>query len=394
MVLIWYALFALGLLYLFINAYLWFLALASFLPSRKIGGDSASAPVRFVIVVPAHNESKVIARTIDSLARLDYGEDRFKVVVVADNCTDDTAQIVRDRGVVCLEREDTSKIGKGFALDWVFRELADDPFEAVVIVDADTIVAEDFLLCIDKRLRRGEKAIQGYYDVIGPESSPMTSLSFLGFVLNRNLRYKGRTNLGGSSNLLGNGMCFTREIIDRYGWPAKSVVEDRELEILLNLEGTRVDFASEARIFAEIPNTFEESATQRTRWDLGKFAIRNKYLPRLLRTGFTELRLNCFDRALELFIPPYSIMWALSFSLFGLTALFSCFNGFDSLFMAWSTGIAASVVYVLLGLVVARAGWKIYRNLLYAPFFVLWRVKILLQGYFAKTTEKWVKTER
>jgi cellulose synthase/poly-beta-1,6-N-acetylglucosamine synthase-like glycosyltransferase len=396
MALIWHVLLIAGLTFLFVNAYLWFLALASFVPERKgkIPSDLRRG-ARFVIVVPAHNESKVILRTIESLKSLDYPADLREIVVVADNCTDDTARIAVENGVTCLERTDAELRGKGFALDWAFKRLADRPYDAAVIVDADTIVAGDFLALIDRRLSSGEKAIQGYYDVINPESSPMTSLSYLGFVLNRSLRYRGRTRLGGSSNLLGNGMCFTREIIDRYGWPAKSVVEDLEFEILLNLEGTRVAFDSDARIFAEIPNTFEESATQRTRWDLGKFQIRNKYLPELLRRGFGKLKLNCLDRALELLIPPYSILWVLTFTLFALAAAVSWSRGeIDALLIVWSGVIAASVLYVLLGLVVARAGWKIYRNLLYAPFFLLWRVKIITQGYFSKAADKWVKTER
>jgi len=390
---IWSVLLVLGLLFLLVNAYLWFLAFASFLPDRK--PDAGLSPAsRFAILVPAHNESKVIQRTIDSLADLDYPGELYQVVVIADNCTDDTAEIVKRNDVTCLERTNAEKRGKGFALDWALGELKEVPFDAAVIVDADTIVARDFLRIVDGRLRQGEKAIQGYYDVINPEGSPMTSLSYLGFVLNRNLRYTGRTRLGGSSNLLGNGMCFTRDITDRFGWPAKSVVEDLEFEIQLNLEGTRVAFVSEARIFAEIPNTFEESATQRTRWDLGKFHVRNTYLPRLVKKGLKELNLNCFDRALELLIPPYSILWMLMLALFFLAAGLSLFTGFDLLLAVWCGVVGSSVVYVFLGLIVARASWKIYRNLLYAPFFLLWRVKILIQGTLTKATSQWVKTER
>lgn len=406
MYVIWLILFALGILFLFINAYLWFLAFASFLPERRKAPDGAAdgaaqsasetrsaEATRFAVIVPAHNESKVIQRTLDSLGELDYPADRVEVVVVADNCTDDTAAIVARNAVRCLERTNPDERGKGFALDWALKQLADDPFEAAVIIDADTITARDFLTQLDLRVRQGEKAIQGFYDVIDPESSPMTSLSYLGFVLNRSLRYKGRSRLGGSSNLLGNGMCFTRDITDRFGWPAKSVVEDLEFEIVLNLNGIRVAFVPEARIFAEIPGTFKESATQRTRWDLGKFAIRNKYLWPLIEKGLTQFRIGCLDRALELFIPPYSILWVLAFVLFVLAAATTGLR-FDPLMGVWSAGIGASVLYVLLGLVVAQAGWRIYRNLLYAPFFILWRVKIILQGYFAKTTERWIKTER
>lgn len=391
--LIWHGLYLLGLIFLFINAYLWFLALASFLPERRLRKEGPPK-TRFAIIVPAYNEEKVIERTMNSLGEIDYPSELYEIVVIADNCEDSTARIARGCGATVLERTDEENRGKGFALDWAFGELAQNPFEAAVIVDADTIVAPDFLSRCDLRVRNGQKAIQGCYDVIDPEGSPMSSLSYLGFMLNRNLRYTGRTKLGGSSNLLGNGMCFTREITDRYGWPARSVVEDLEFEIILNLDGIRVIFAPEARIYAEIPNTFEQSTVQRSRWDLGKFQIRNKYVPRLLKKAVTRLSLNCLDRALELFIPPYSILWGFSLLLFAGSLAWSLIEEFDELFTVWSAGLGASIVYVFLGLVVAKANWRIYRNLLYAPFFILWRINIILKGSVSKATEKWIKTER
>ncbi|UCD58619.1 MAG: glycosyltransferase, partial [Candidatus Hydrogenedentota bacterium] len=210
MFLIWYALLVLGVGFLLIAAYLWFLAFASFRPERRRGMHTPSEK-HFAIIVPAHNESKVIRRTISSLKNLDYPVAKYEIVVVADNCTDDTAQIVRESGVRCLERSDEDKRGKGFALDWAFTQLKGAPFDAFVIIDADTIAERHFLRAMNQRLCEGEKAIQGYYDVMNPEKSAMASLSYLSFVLSRNLRYKGRTRLGWSSNLLGNGMCFASE---------------------------------------------------------------------------------------------------------------------------------------------------------------------------------------
>jgi len=392
MTFIWYTLFILSGVFLLITLYLWFLACASLWPEKRQPPDSDSEK-RFAIIVPAHNESKVIRRTIDSLKGLDYPAAGYEIIVVADNCTDNTARIVRDSGIKCLERADTERRGKGFALDWAFKQLKGNPFDAFVIVDADTIMDRDFLRAMNQRLSRGEKAVQGYYDVISPEKSPMASLSYLGFVLSRNLRYKGRARLGWSSNLLGNGMCFSKEIIDRYGWPAKSIVEDIEFEMLLVSDGIRVDFAPEARIYAEIPGSFEDSTVQRTRWDLGKFGVRNQYLPRLFREGIRRRDLGCFDSALELIIPPYSLYWFLMLTLYAIAVAVS-WGDVDSLFLLWSGVLAASILYAFLGLIIARAGWKIYRNLLFVPLFLLWRVKIVVQGYFSGAATQWLKTKR
>jgi cellulose synthase/poly-beta-1,6-N-acetylglucosamine synthase-like glycosyltransferase len=387
-----YSLFALGGLFLFFTLYLWFLALASSLPERR-RNQSSFPEKNIAIVVPAHNEAKVIERTISSLKRLDYPIERYQIIVVADNCEDDTARIARENGVGCLERFDDERKGKGYALDWALTKLKEDDFDAFVIIDADTVVDRDFLKAMSRRLNEGKQAIQGYYDVLNPAQSPMASLSYLGFVISRNLRYKGRSRLGWSCNLLGNGMCFTTEVIKRYGWPAKSIVEDIEFEMMLVLDGIPVAFAPEARIYAEIPGTFQDSTVQRTRWDLGKFRVRNEYLFRLIQTGFRKRSLGCLDSALELIIPPYSLYWVLLFASYAIVFGLS-WGRFPSLLAMWSLILLASFLYALLGLAIARAGWRVYKNLFFVPFFLAWRVGILLKGYFSGAAKQWVKTER
>ena len=221
----------------------------------------------------------------------------------------------------------------------------------------------------------------------------MASLSYLGFALTRNLRYKGRTRIGWSSNLLGNGMCFSKEVIRRFGWDATSIVEDMEYAVMLRLNGIRVSFAPEALVFAEIPRTFKDSKIQRSRWDIGRFQVRNKYLVKLVGEAIRKRDLGYLDTAMELLIPPFSLFVVLCFSLFGLFLAFS-FRGFDILSMMWFTIIFALVAYILLGLTKAKAHWKTYVNLLYAPFFLMWRVGTVIWGYLHKVGEHWIKTTR
>ena len=272
-----------------VMAYLWFLAALSLLPPKK-HGNPRNPQTRFAILIPAHNEAAVIEATLESAEKLDYPAALFETVVVADNCTDETAQVARAFRVHVLERKDEKQRGKGFALHWAFEALKEkgefDVYDAFVIIDADTVFEPGFLRAMDVRVTGGEMAIQGYYDVISPEGSPMGSLSYLGFALSRNLRYKGRTKLGWSSNLLGNGMCFSREVIRRFGWGATSIVEDMEYAVMLRLNGIKVSFAPEAFVFAEIPETFKASRIQRSRWDIGRFQVRNRYLLRLVKEGF------------------------------------------------------------------------------------------------------------
>jgi len=386
----------LGGLLLAVMAYLWFLAGVSLLPEKK-HINLQEPKTRFAILVPAHNEVRVLGATLESIERLDYPTALFKTVVIADNCEDETAQLAGEYRVTVLERNDEKRKGKGFALQWAFEDLKEkgqfDTCDAFVIIDADTVFDPNFLEAMDVRIRRGEMAIQGYYDVMDQAGSPMASLSYLGFALSRNLRYKGRTRLGWSSNLLGNGMCFSKEVIRRFGWEATSIVEDMEYAVMLRLNGIKVSFAPEAFVFAEIPQTFKGSRVQRSRWDIGRFQVRNKYIGTLIKEAIKNKDVGYLDTAIELLIPPFSLFVVLCFFLFGLFLACS-FAGFSALSRMWFTVMLALVAYILLGLIKAKARWKTYMNLLYAPFFVVWRVGTVFWGYVHKVGERWIKTAR
>jgi cellulose synthase/poly-beta-1,6-N-acetylglucosamine synthase-like glycosyltransferase len=377
--------------------YLYFIAALSLIPEKDNARPQEPA-IKFVIVIPAHNEAMVIGKTLESIKRLNYPKEFYETFVVADNCNDETAQVARHHGVNCIERKDAERKGKGFALQWAFERLKEgkciDTYDAFIIIDADTIVDSNFLASMDYRIAKGELAIQGYYDVINPDVSPMASLSYLGFVLSRNLRYKGRSRIGWASNLLGNGMCFAKEVINRYGWNATSIVEDVEYAVTLLLNGVRVSFAPEAKIFAEIPTTFKDSKIQRSRWDIGKFQMRNKYLVQLIKSAIRKRDISYLDTAIELMIPPFSLFLVFSFVSFGLY-LAILFNGFNILSIIWFATVSALVVYVLVGLIMAKSSWKIYKNLIiYIPFFLFWRVETLIWGYISQVGKHWIKTER
>ena len=155
----------------------------------------------------------------------------------------------------------------------------------------------------------------------------------------------------------------------------------------------RVVFAPEARIYAEIPDTFNESKIQRGRWDVGKFEVRNRYLPKLIREGIRKRDLSYFDAALELLIPPFSlfvIMVLICFSLF----LILNFQGLTLNFYVWASIVTGLGIYIMSGLMLAHTGLKVYINLLYAPYFLLWRVWVILQEAWNRNHRVWVKSER
>ncbi|MFQ6092052.1 MAG: glycosyltransferase family 2 protein [bacterium] len=379
---------------LFMVGYLYLLAIVSFWPQKR---PKPTHPLKteFAIIVPAQNEADTISRTLSSIHSLDYPRRLYEVFVIADNCTDETAAVVRGFGVRCFQRWDREKRGKGYALQWAFRKLAEEHVrpDAFLIIDADTLLASDFLKVMNQKILEGEKALQGYYDVLHPEGSIMASLSYFGFALSRHLKFKGRTRLGWTTNLLGNGMCFHRSIIDRFGWPATSIVEDLEYGMMLLLNEVRVAFVPEAKICAEMPSTFKRSKAQRVRWDVGKFSVRNTYLPKLMKAALQRRDLAFFDAAMELLIPPFSLFVAVVVGFF-LAFLIVSFKGLDLPFVLWVVIVGALFTYTLLGLAVARASMRMYKNLLYAPYFLLWRVFIAVVGIVTQGKGKWIKTKR
>lgn len=375
-----------GILFLLVFGYLYFLAAAALWPGKQ---QELSPPkLRFAIIIPAHNESALIGQTLEKLQAIDYPQELYEAIVVADNCTDNTEDIVRRAGVTCLLRKDTINRGKGNVLKWVFpRLLAQDTHEAYVIIDADSHLERDFLRRINHHLCNGTKVVQGYSQVRHPERSPMESLAFLGFALNRNLRYRGRSRLGWTSNLLGTGMCFSREVIEKYGWNTTSMVEDIEYAMMLHLQGVRVLFADKARLSVELHKSVDQSQEQRTRWDMGKFTVRNTYLPRLLKEGIRRRDISYFDSAMELVLPPFSLLCVLVLSCCGLFVLLG-YHGKNLNYYLYLTVFLGLTLYIGCGLITAKAKSKVYWSLIHAPFFIVWRFGIVVAEWLQGNTKR------
>jgi len=373
--------------------YLYFLTLAG-VPRRR-----APLPDRplhtFAIVIPAHNEEAVIGATMDCLLQLDYPQGMYEVYVVSDNSTDRTAEIVRQRGVVCWERFDEARRGKGYALAWLFeRILGEGKYDAVVVFDADSRVEAAFLRVMNAGLVQGQQVIQGRHVIANPADNWFTAAMYVGFVLD-NLRNSGRSNLGFSAKLMGDGMCFARQVLERFPWTATCLTEDTEYRAFLLLNNVRVTFAPDAVSYGEIPASLAAARGQRSRWMQGRAEVTRRLAPALLRAGLRNRNLAQLDGAIEQAMPSYSTL----LTLWGLVALVG--GGLDLLIggfaMPWGWVLvlgAGFVLYPLLGLLLSRAPAAIYRHLALAPLYVLWRTGVRLWVRLRRGTGAWVRTPR
>jgi cellulose synthase/poly-beta-1,6-N-acetylglucosamine synthase-like glycosyltransferase len=353
---------------------------------------------RFVVLVPAHNEERLIGSALDALRASDYPAELVTVHVVADNCTDGTVAVARSRGVEVHERNAPDTGGKGPALQWLLARLdgRGDTFDAVVIIDADTLVEREFLRVMDAKIRAGAKAVQSYYAVREPEGSSAAGFRAVALAVRHYLRPLGRTYIGGTAGLHGNGMVFVPEILRKYGW-SNHLTEDIELQLELLLDGVLVEFAPDAVVEAEMPATMEGSRTQHERWERGRLDLVRTFLPRLLRKalkGGAPGRIACLDAAADQVVPPFSITVVATMAWGGAALVLAAATRRRAPAILAITLAGMQAAYVLSGLRLASAPPAVYRSLLNAPRFVLWKVKLWVRMLGPARDVSWVRTDR
>ncbi|MBP8001259.1 MAG: glycosyltransferase family 2 protein [Chloroflexi bacterium] len=373
--------------------YLLLLTGAALRAPRTTNLPAQKAYRRFLILIPAHNEEKLLPRLLTNLHELDYPAHAYAIHVVADNCTDQTAAIARQYGAIAHERFNQELRGKGYALQWLGHNLweSGEPHEAIVILDADSLVSTNFLQVMNARLGYGERVIQAYYAVQSPEQSSSAALRYAALTVLHYLRPQARMVLGGSAGLKGNGMVFAAEVLRHHEWTA-SLTEDIEFHMQLIQAGERVTFAPDALVWAEMPDTLANSHSQNVRWERGRLEMVRRYVPTLLRRAGRERNFVLFDAALEQVIPPFSILAGLSLLGLGAAAILPPRGRKIGLTLGLFT-LMGQVVYLLTGLWLARAPRSVYRALLGAPRFLVWKIWLYLGVLRGKETE-WIRTKR
>jgi len=353
---------------------------------------------RFAIVVPAHNEELSIEKTLSSLFAINYPREHVDVVVIADNCTDRTAELARDQGAIVYERTNLELRGKGYALRWCFDILMSRQpgYDAFVVIDADSVASMNFLSVMNWYLEQGSKVIQAS-DLVEPNPGVWSSeVTRLGFTLYNYVRPLGRSVLRCSTGLRGNGMCFSTEIFQRIPWNTYSLNEDLEFGLVLLLNGSTVDFAPEAQVLATMPNTARHAQSQRMRWEKGRYPVIRKYAIPLLRNSIRGRLLTSLDALVDLVTPPLVNLFAFVTIMFGLT-VFLWIVGIEtmSLFiMLWGIVIVMGFVHVFVGLVAAKADSSLYRSLVYVPRYVVWKLAVYMNVIRDVRTQEWIRTTR
>lgn len=373
-----------------------YLAVLSVAALRRRSAALAATPsLRVAVVIPAHDEAGLITRVLETLQQQTYPQSLTRIVVVADNCTDSTADVAAGAGAEVMVRADTARVGKGEALRWAFgRLLAGDPLlDAVVVVDADSVADPDLLARL-VAMAQAADVVQGDYQVLEDESS-RSALRAAAFLLFHRTRFLGRARLGMGCALVGNGMLFRRAVLDRVPWDATCSAEDLEYTVNLRLAGIVPRYAADARLWAPASTGGRAGSVQRMRWEGGRFHVVRFGVPRLVSSALRGGGLSLLDMALDLATPPLGLLVLASAAGAVLAGVLVFVHAAAPwALLPWLGALALVAAHVMVGLIAAGAPRRTYRALLAAPWFL-----VLKLGTYARLTrgtraDRWERTPR
>ncbi len=352
-----------------------------------------SGTQRFDIIVPAHDEAGVIARTVANLKQVNWPANQFRVIVCADNCSDATAELARAAGATVIERQNATLRGKGYALEFAFEwsrraGIAD----AVVIIDADAQASPNLLESIAARMDGGVQAVQAHYGVLNPMASWRTRLITIAKGAVHIVRSRARERLGLSCGVRGTGWSVTHQLLRTVPYKAFSLTEDVEYGIDLGLAGFRVAYADEAHCNAEMVSNEASARTQRERWERGRFALLRSKTGVLLGAALRRRSAVCLDLALDLLVLPISYVGLIIAALIAVAALAGIWLPHMQVWL-WLGSVCALglLLYVLRGWQLSGIGLVGLWDLARAPGFLIWKLRLLLRK---RASNAWQRTER
>ena len=369
------------------------LTLAAMAP-RRIHADSPAFTGRLQIVVPAHNESASIRRTALALAEAAVEDGNTGLLVVADNCTDDTAAQARTTGAEVLVRDDTSVRGKGAALRFAFGR--DTRAEWFLVVDADSRLDAGFLPALRRAIGRAQDddttvALQARYlgeapvEATGRDAlrARLVAVAMMGFNV---LRPRGRDALGQSCGVFGNGFAVRASAVRGAGWGSDAIVEDADQHLRWQAAGLHVRFIDDAVVRGELPVTAGGARSQRARWEGGRLALARRWIPRLAAQA-ARGRGWALEPLADLLLPPLAQLAA------GLVLL--ALLPFSTTRILAAAGFALLALHVGVAMRLGGATRAHLTALCTAPVYVAWKLAGVAATLRAAAGRAgWVRTAR
>ncbi|HTR81295.1 MAG TPA: glycosyltransferase family 2 protein [Bacteroidota bacterium] len=381
----------------FIVSYLAFLSILALLPTKR----SVVVPQRlrkFAIIIPAHNEALSIEKTINSILEAEYPRSLFDVIVVADNCSDETGSIAERASAIVYGRTDGTRKGKGYALQWGFNNAlrSSAQYDAFIVVDADSVLSRNALWTLNGYLDQGHQSIQ-IADIVAPNIGAWTSeVSRVALTLFNVVRPLGRKMIECSAGLRGNGMCFSRATLERIPWQAHSLTEDLEYGLILLLKGVPTIFCPETSVVATMPAVPKNAESQRTRWEAGRVPVLRKYVPLLFKAILYRPSWQLADALIDLLTPAFVNIVGLILAVLVVKLLLLSAGVPDAMayFNFWCLLLTLCGIYVFGGLIAADADVFLFKATLYLPRYIFWKINLYAKLLLKGVTKDWIRTTR
>ena len=369
-----------------------FLEVVSGLP-RASRRTEVGAQASAVVVIPAHDEGAVIVRTLEALkASLRQG---IHVLVVADNCIDDTAALARDCGVEVLERSNLQQRGKGFALAVAADHLRSDAPDVFAVLDADCATDADSLDRLVEAAATSGRPCQSINLLRSDRAAaPLVQLSTFGFMLKNLVRQRGLQRLAGRVHLTGTGMAMPFRMFEASGKVRSSVVEDLALGLELAAAGHPPALITDSFVWSG-GSTEQGTLTQRRRWEGGYLATAMRHGPREALRGILRASPRVFLAGLDLMVPPLALFAALNVAVLAGAALITWLAG-----AAWWPVLLQLALLALAGGAIFAAWLREGREfislgvLLRLPLYVLWKLPMYFGLARSGTPKEWLRTGR
>jgi cellulose synthase/poly-beta-1,6-N-acetylglucosamine synthase-like glycosyltransferase len=353
---------------------------------------------RFAVLVCAHNEERVVAAVVKSLRAQDYDPEQFRIYVVADHCSDRTAEVAREAGAIAFERRGETGRTKGYALQWGIQRVKEaGTHDALCVLDADNVVSRDFLSTLSGYLAEGHVAIQAYLDSKNPRDSWVTRCIATAYWMTNRFWFRARAKLGIPATLGGTGFCLKWEIVERYPWDPGSLADDLELTMKLILDGVPVSYCYHTRTFDEKPTTLGLSFRQRSRWMQGHNDVAFRWLGPVFKAFVRKPSAALFDALLHLLQP---LRMVLAFACLLLLALLNVlYPEHPAVADTFAFGVPALVVFaaifVAYPLIVAALERRLFEAIVILVPFMLFSfswIPAIVLGMLRFRRRVWVHT--
>lgn len=344
------------------------------------------------VLMPAHNEAATLTPVLEGIRRQLRSQDRL--LVVADNCTDATATVAQAAGAEVLERQDPERRGKGYALDFGIQALSQSPPDVVVMMDADCLITGGSLLSLAAQaLTTGRPTQARYLFAVPDQPSPKALVSALAITVKNWVRPLGMLKLGLPSLLFGTGMAFPWAVLTAVDVASGHIVEDMKLGLDLAIAGYPPLFDPTVQVMGQLPDSNRAATSQRTRWEHGHLQVLQDYVPQLAFQSLKQARFDLLALALDLAIPPLTLLvmlWVLSLGMTGITGIVG---------LGWLPTIITAVSGSLLVGAIAMAWGRFARqdiplsSLVGLAGYLLWKIPLYFK-FLVKPQSDWVRTER